>query len=444
MTKSPGAASAPARRPLEAALLVASVAAMGFNLRAAITSLPPVFPELQARLGLPAAEVSALASTPVLCFGVVSGVAAWLSRRAGEERVLLAALAALSCGLLLRGALPGPMLFPGTVLASAAIAVMNVLLSSMIKRRWPERAGLLIGVYLTFLSVGAVLGSLVSVPLYNASGGSVALTLGLWGLPAIVAMLVWLSQARYGPPARKRPPSPAAGVLAAGVPAAAHQARAESGRARRARGARAPLYRHALAWQVMAFMGLQSLLYYSTLSWLPELFRDRGATPVAAGDLLALMGFGNLVTSLVIPVLAHRVADQRILAVPTVLVSMTGIAGSLYAPLGTAAVWMLVLGMSQGSALGLAIFFTVARSPDPVTAASLSAFAQALGYLLATAGPLAVGFLHTLTRGWNLPVLVMLVLGGAEAAAGWLAARPKVLPAARVPRGDSGVPVGSG
>ncbi|HLI39735.1 MAG TPA: MFS transporter, partial [Streptosporangiaceae bacterium] len=346
-------------------------------------------------------------------------------------------------------ALPGLMLFPGTVLASAAIAVMNVLLSSMIKRRWPERAGLLIGIYLTFLSVGAVLGSLVSVPLYNASGGSVALTLGLWGLPAIAAMLVWLSQARYGPPARKRPPSPAAGPLAAGplaagVPAAGVPARAESRRARRAQGARAPLYRHALAWQVMAFMGLQSLLYYSTLSWLPELFRDRGATPVAAGDLLALMGFGNLVTSLVIPVLAHRVTDQRILAVPTVLVTMTGIAGSLYAPLGTAAVWMLALGMSQGSALGLAIFFTVARSPDPVTAASLSAFAQALGYLLATAGPLAVGFLHTLTRSWNLPVLVMLALGGAEAAAGWLAARPKVLPAARVPRGDSGVPVGSG
>jgi len=30
-------------------------------------------------------------------------------------------------------------------------------------------------------------------------------------------------------------------------------------------------------------MGLQSLVYYSTLSWLPILFRDRGASPRTPG-----------------------------------------------------------------------------------------------------------------------------------------------------------------
>ena len=149
-------------RTLERALLVIGVAALGFNLRGAITSLPPVFPELQDGLGLSTATISVLAATPVLCFAVFSGFAAWLSRRLGEERVLLAAIAALAAGLLLRGAAPGALLFPGTVLAAAAIAIMNVLLSSLIKRRWPERAGFLIGLYITALSVGAITGSLVS------------------------------------------------------------------------------------------------------------------------------------------------------------------------------------------------------------------------------------------------------------------------------------------
>ena len=126
-------------RLLERALLIVGVAALGFNLRGAITSLPPVFPELADSLGLSAAAISVLAATPVICFGVVSGFAASLSRRLGEERVLLAALIALMAGLLLRGAAPGAMLFPGTVLAAAAIAVMNVLLSSLIKRRWRRR-----------------------------------------------------------------------------------------------------------------------------------------------------------------------------------------------------------------------------------------------------------------------------------------------------------------
>src|SRR6516162_3875926 len=115
------------RRSYQITLLVVAVAAAGFNLRTAITSLPPLFPELAARLDLSPATLSLLATTPVLCFGVVSAFAPWINRRWGEERSLLIALTVLTAGLLLRGAAPSTMLFPGTVLAASAIAVMNVL-----------------------------------------------------------------------------------------------------------------------------------------------------------------------------------------------------------------------------------------------------------------------------------------------------------------------------
>ena len=210
MRTAPRELRAPQRaRALERALLVVGVAALGFNLRAAITSLPPVFPELARRLQLSAPEISVLAATPLICFAVVSGIAPSLSRRLGEERVLLAAIILLTAGLLLRGAAPSTMLFPGTVLAASAIAVMNVLLSSMVKRRWPERAGLLVGIYLTTLSVGAILSSLLSVPLYQASGGSIPLALGIWAGPAAVAVVLWLPQLRYRAPGATRSASPA-------------------------------------------------------------------------------------------------------------------------------------------------------------------------------------------------------------------------------------------
>src|SRR6516165_8482714 len=135
------------RRPYEITLLVVAVTAAGFNLRTAITSLPPLFPDLQDQLHLSTAALSLLAATPVICFGVVSAFAAWLNRLYGEEAILLIALVLLTAGLLLRGAAPEIMLFPGTALAASAIAVLNVLLSSMAKRRWPERAGLVIGIY---------------------------------------------------------------------------------------------------------------------------------------------------------------------------------------------------------------------------------------------------------------------------------------------------------
>jgi len=400
------------RRPYEITLLVVAVAAAGLNLRAAITSLPPLFPDLQTRLHLSSATLSLLAATPVVCFGVVSAFTAWLNRRYGEEMILLVALILLTAGLLLRGVAPEVMLFPGTALAASAIAVLNVLLSSMAKRRWPERAGLLLGIYLTMLSAGAILSSLLSVPLYRSSD-SVQLALGVWALPAALAMLLWLPQLRY----RTGPvPAAADGTAVSGPPRAGVK-----------------VYRYALTWQVTAFMGLQSLLYYAALSWLPTIFQDRGDSAVTAGNLLALMGVGNLATSLIVPVLAHRRPSQRALVVPSLIGTAAGLAGSLWAPLGSAPFWVLVLGVSQGSCLGLAIFFMLARAPDAGVAASLSAFAQSVGYLVASAGPLVVGLLHSATGSWNLPLVLLLVLCAAELATGLLAGRPLQLPSVTPP-----------
>jgi MFS transporter, CP family, cyanate transporter len=403
-------------------LLAVGIMVLAVNLRAAITSLPPVFPELSAALHLSSATIAVLAATPVACFAAFSGFGGPLSRALGEERVLLAALLLVAGGLLLRGALPGVMLFPGTVLAGGGIALMNVLLPSLVKRRSPERAGLLIGAYLLMLSVGAVIASLIAVPVLRAAGGvaggagwPVKVTLGLWAVPALAAAVLWLPQVRY----RTRPAG------AAGP--------APGGRTRPAQG-RAALARSALAWQVAAFMGLQSLSYYAALSWLPTLLRDRGVSAGGAGGLLALMSVGNVVTGLLVPVFAHRARDQRLLVAATAAATAAGLAGAQFAPLGGAAAWVFLLGLGQGASLGLAIFFTMARAPDPVTSASLSSFAQSTGYLLATAGPLAVEFLHATTGGWTVPVLVVLGTVAMQLWAGLLSGRDRTLPGRAVSR----------
>jgi CP family cyanate transporter-like MFS transporter len=417
-TQSPSATAGRDHVRLERTLLVIGVLALGYNLRGAITSLPAVFPELQQSLGLSGATISVLAATPVICFGLVSGFAAGLARRAGEERVLLGAIIALVAGLIARGAAPAALLFPGTILASGAIAVMNVLLSSLIKRRWPERAGFLIGLYITALSAGAIVASLVSVPLWQATGGSVALTLGWLAAPAALAVLLWLPQAR---------PAPGPGRAAASPFAVLPTTGADPGRAP-ARPARVVVHRHALTWYVTLFMGMQSLVYYATLSWLPTMLRDRGESAAGAGDLLALMGVGNLAVSLLVPIVAQRMRSQVTLVVPTVIAIAGGLAALLYLPLGGAAAWALILGAGQNAALALAIFFTAARAPHAAAAASLSSLAQSVGYLLASAGPLEVGLLHAATGSWTVPVTVLFAFTAVMLVSGLLAARPGMLP----------------
>jgi MFS transporter, CP family, cyanate transporter len=395
------------RRPWGMALFVAGIIALGFNLRAAITSLPPVFPELSDSLHLSTATLSLLAAVPVLCFALFSPLAAPLGRRFGEEMVLLAAVVLLAAGLVLRAAVPSVLLFPGTIIAAGAIAFLNVLFPSLVKRRYPHQAGLLIGIYLVSLCSGAILASLVAVPVYQATGDSVPVALGLWALPAAMAALVWLPQRKlHTTPGDLIPPG------------------------RRAPGLMS-VSRHLLAWQVMGYMGLQSLIYYAALSWLPILFRDRGAGAVTAGTLLALMNLGNAVTALLAPVLAHRARDQRLLVAGTTAASAAGLAGVWFAPLASAPAWVILLGFGQGASLALAIYFTTARTHDPATAGALSAFMQGGGYLVATVGPLAIGFLHTASGGWTVPVVALLVVLVGQLATGWPAGRNTVLPEVR-------------
>jgi len=412
---------APAGLATGGALLIGGILVVSFNMRGAITSLPPVFPELKHAAGLSNATLAALAAVPVLSFAVFSGLAPVLARRLGEERVIIFALLLLAAGLGLRSAAPGVLLFPGTILAACAISLVNVLLPSLVKRRKPELAGLLIGLYLMSLTAGAVLAAVIAVPVFNAAGGAaVRLTLGMWAIPALVGAALWLPQVRFQTrpelaPGEERGAGPGGGRGAqrAGPPGSP-------------RGV-LDMTRHKLAWQVTGFMGLQSLAYYATLSWFPTMFRDHGISATAAGNLLALMNLGNAVSGLIVPVIAQRSRDQRKLAVLAVTLIAVGLAGSGFGPNTTVIGFVCLLGLGQGASFGLSVFLFTARSADNHTAAALSGFAQGGGYLIAAAGPLLVGILHTATGSWTIPIICLLGVCAGQLITGILAGRAKTI-----------------
>ncbi|WP_282698527.1 MFS transporter [Streptantibioticus silvisoli] len=394
------------------------------NLRPAVAGLPPIFTQLQDRLALSSVDVTLLATIPVLCFGLFSPVAALTARRFGEERALGGALVAGAAGLLMRALLPGALLLAGTVVVSGAIAFMNVSLPSLIKRREPRRAGRLLSLYMVMLYTGAITSSAIVVPVYRSTHGSLAVTLGMSAVPMVVALLAWLPQLRYGTARR-----------AASLPPGASQ-----------RLPRGHVRRHRLAWQVTAFMGLQSMTYYATLSFLPDLFLSRGLAPSQSGLVGSLLSVGGLVSAFGTPMIAHRSARAaRLLMIATVVLCAAGISAALLAPVNAGLALMPLLGLGQGAGLALALYFVMARAATPAVAASLSALAQGVGYVVAALGPLAVGSLHALTGGWRAPVLVLLLATAAELVVGLLAARPHQVPApgpaARyVPGEDGGRP----
>ena len=170
------------------------------------------------------------------------------------------------------------------------------------------------------------------------------------------------------------------------------------------------MWRSALAWQVTLFMGLQSLAYYVTLTWLPEILIEEGISAARAGWMLALAQAVAIVTMFLGPVLAGRRPSQRGIVAVAAGLSGAGTLGLLVAGSTLSVLWVVLLGLGQGACFSLALTFFALRAPDPQHAAALSGMAQSVGYLLAAAGPSLFGVLRDATHAWTVPLALLLAI----------------------------------
>ncbi|UUV31904.1 MFS transporter [Amycolatopsis roodepoortensis] len=390
-------AQRPTRRSGQA-LLLWGLLVIAANLRPSLTGVGPLLDQVQADLGLSAAVAGLLNTLPLLAFAVISPLVPRLAARRGPERVLAGALVVLTVGIAIRWIPTVAGLFGGTVLIGAGIAVGNVLLPSLIKRDFPTKVGLLTSAYATVMGGVAAVASGVAVPISEVAPGGWSTALGCWIVLALLAIALWSPQLRTPPP----------------VAATVHG------------GHRLP-WKSGLAWAVTAFMGLQSLGFYVVVTWLPGVVQDTGISPASAGWLLFLFQVVAVLTSLAAPALLRRARDQRGLATVNSLIMLAGYVGLLLAP-EWAVVWTIVLGFGGGACLVLALAFLGLRAQDAAGAGALSAMAQSVGYLLAAVGPVLFGLLHSVSSGWQAPLILMCVAAFGQAVVAMVAGKGTVRP----------------
>ncbi|OBJ70588.1 MFS transporter [Mycobacterium sp. 1274756.6] len=378
------------------ALLVAAVVLVALNLRPAITSVGPVLGEIRRTFGQSAAWAGVLTTLPVLCFAAAGLAAPWLSRRIGLARAISWALSILAAGLLLRVLAGSATMLGGTLIATAGIALVNVLIPVVVKGAFPTRIGLMTGLYTAALQGGGALGFALTPPLTVALGGWRP-ALASWAVLAGGALLVWLVAAR----GHNRLWSPA------GTPALQ-------------RGA--SLLRNRLAWTVTVFFGTQAFLAYVVMGWLPEVFIERGVSKSQAGLLLGLVSLIAVPISLFLSPLAARRDSQAGWILALGLPGLAGVLGLLLAPGAAPLLWSVLIGLGM-SVFSLALTVIALRTRTAEQTARLSGMAQGLGYLLAAAGPLLFGLLREYTGGWTAPWLVVTVVYVVQLVAGTLAGR---------------------
>ncbi|MFG1859851.1 CynX/NimT family MFS transporter [Microbispora bryophytorum] len=401
-------------------LAVAALVLAALNLRPLVTSIGPVLEEARAALGMSAAVAGLLASVPAVCFALVGSTAPRLARRHGPEGVVLAGMAAVALGLALRPLAGGtPVFLTLSGLALAGIAVANVLLPVVVKQRFPDRVGMMTGLYSMALNLGASAAAAVTVPLAGAFGGDWRAGLGAWAVLAAVAVPPWVALARDGRRLTEGLTEQQAEQQAG------HQAgRAAGGDAAAGAGAHVRVARSPMAWALAVFFGLQSSSAYVIMGWLPQVFRDAGLSAETAGLLFAVTSVLGVPLSFVLAAVAGRLRSQSGIAALLGAFGLAGYAGLWAAPAAAPWLWAVLLGVANCS-FPLALTMIAMRGRDGATVIRLSAFAQSVGYVLSVPGPILVGALYQHTGGWRGPLAFAVCLMVPQIAAGYLAGRDR-------------------
>lgn len=383
-------------RGKQGALLIAGILMIATTLRVTFTGAAPLLETIRSDYGLSTAQTGLLTTLPLLAFALVSPLAAGIARRFGMERSLFAAMLLICAGIALHSLPSAALLFAGTAIIGCGIALGNVLLPGLIKRDFSQHVARLTGAYSLTMGAAAALGSALVVPLALLGFGWRGALLMLMLFP-LLAFLIWLPQWRT-----------------------TRSANLSSSRALHERG----IWCSPLAWQVTLFLGLNSLIYYVIIGWLPTILISHGYSEAQAGSLHGLLQLATAAPGLAIPLILHRFNDQRWIAALVSLLCTLGAAGLWFVP-GQAVIWTLLFGFGSGATMILGLTFIGLRASSAHQAAALSGMAQSVGYLLAACGPPVMGKLHDASGSWYLPLSGVTVLAIIMAIFGLYAGRDR-------------------
>ena len=358
---------------------VALVVALALNLRPILTTIGPLLAEIRAGTGLGLQGASLLTVIPVLCMGSVALFLPWLARWLPEHRGVACSLLAIAGACLWRLWAPqGGALIASAALAGTGVAIIQALVPGIVKRWFPQRVPMALGLYSAALMAGGGMAATLSPRIAHWQDWHAGL--GVWALPALVALVLWVAVR----------PREAVSLTQ--------------------RGPVLNFFGNRRAWLLAVYFGAANGGYTSMIAWLPMFYRQLGWSAQDAGGLIGVMTIFQVIGAFTAPMLARRQPDRRPWLLAMLVLQLIGMAGLLLAPLAGTALWVALIGCGLGSMFSLCLTLTLDHLPDARAAGYLAAFVQGIGFIITGIIPYAVGWLREMTGSFQASWLLLLVI----------------------------------
>lgn len=366
-------------------ILLSGILFIAFNLRPSITAVGPLVPIIRDNTGMSNGVAGLLTAIPLLSFALFSLIAPKLGIRFGNHVSIFVALIILTGGIIIRSIGFIPLIFFGTALVGIGIAICNVLLPGVIKFNFPQKVGVMTSLYTASMGLFASIGSGISIPLSESMGLGWQGALAVWSILTIVAIFVWFPQMKRDKHIEKPSKIEWNTNLSESI------------------------WASPLAWYVTLFMGFQSFLFYSVITWIPDVLQALGMSLSLAGGMLFLLQLVGIPFSFAAPILADKMTTQKPLVLAICTLYILGFLGLIFFPTMPIIVTAVIfIGIAQGAAISLALTLISLRAKTAKHASLLSGMAQSFGYFLAAIGPILLGILYDLYHTWT-PFLYILL-----------------------------------
>ncbi|MFJ4156998.1 CynX/NimT family MFS transporter [Pseudomonas sp. NPDC089752] len=384
---------------MRGALNLLLVMLLALNLRPILTSIGPLLEPIRAGTGLGYQQAALLTALPVLCMGLVPLLQPWLRRWLSEHGGMLGGLAAIALACLWRLQLDSAWaLIASALLAGLGVALVQGMMPGLVNRWFPNRLAGTMGLYSAALMSGGGLAAVLG-PHISGYFGHWQAGLGLWAIPALLAVLAWA-------------------VL-----------RPRDAQPKRAGAAEGHWFGTRRAWLLALYFGLINGGYTSMVAWLPAYHLEHGGTAQGGGNLVGLMTIFQVAGALGLPLLLRRWADRRLGLWLALSIQLAGFLGLLLAPTVTMGLWVAMIGFGLGACFSLSLTLTLEHLKCPGEAGSLAAFVQGIGFIITGIVPYITGWLRDVSgdfqASWALltaTVLAMLLVTRCFAPQGYAAA----------------------
>ena len=367
-------------------IILLGIILLGMILRTPITSVGAIIGPLKNLLEINNTVAGLITTIPLIAFAIFSPFVAKISNKIGLEKTLYLAAIVTSIGLLLRFYINTSVFFVTTFIIGVGLTVGNVLLPGLAKKYFPENLGVMTGFYAVVMNVSASVAAGVSYPILSSNIGgekfSTGLAVNIWLIVSILNIVIYA-------------------IITKNSKSERIEDKKYGGKG----------YLTSLKmWSVMLSMGLQSALFYCSVSWFAEIMISKGFTPSEAGLLLSISQFAQFPSTFLVPVLAEKIKNKLIIPIFIAMGYVASLIGMIYIQGNFAlmTIYIVLFALAGGGSFSYVMYLFSAKSKNEEEAADISGLAQAGGYWLAAIFPPLLGYVRDVLN-WDVAIYILIM-----------------------------------